>query len=127
METGQTSPLQLLISEPGADDDRIVHLTRLLMRDLREAGIAVQSETQAAPEGAKSAEALSVGAMVVAVVPHFLPQLIQMVQNWVTTSERRRAVRIKTPSGLEVEFVPDKDLSAAEMATLVKDFTTHRH
>jgi hypothetical protein len=117
--------LTLTVSEPDAGAERLDDLRTLLQEELHEGGIAAKPvvSVEPAPAGTKAAEVLTLGAVAVAIAPHLLPQLIQLVQGWLTAGERRRAVRVKTVAGLEVEFTPDKNLSAAEVAELVQTLT----
>lgn len=115
----------LAIYEPEADEERVDRLRRLLQEELREAGIATTQVAASAstPAGAKSGEVLSIGALAVSLAPIAVPQLVELIQSWVTSGERRRSVHIKTAAGLEVEFVPDKNLSADEIAGLVRQIS----
>ena len=112
--------LHLLIDEPEADAERLDTLTRRLMRDLRDLG-AESVERRAGgpiPEGAKSAEAFTLGALALVTIPTFLPKLVEFLQAW--TLRGNRAVKIKTPAGLEVEFTPETRLSQEELLALVE-------
>jgi hypothetical protein len=117
--------VRLAVSEPEADEERVDELRRLLQEELTEAGIATTqvAESRSTPSGAKSAELLSIGAFAASLAPSFLPRLIELVQSWVTSGERRRSVHIKTAAGLDVEFVPEKNLSGPEMAHLVRQLS----
>lgn len=114
--------VRLAVDEPGADEERVDQLRRLLQDELREGGIttAQVADSTSVPTGAKGAELLSLSALAVSLAPTVLPRLIELIQSWVTSGERRRSVHIKTAAGLDVEFIPDKNLSATEMADLVR-------
>ncbi len=77
-----------------------------------------------APRGAKSAEAVTIGALAVAVLPTFLPKLVEYLQSWCLRSENRK-VRIKTQVGdrsVEVEYSPSA-ISQEELTQLVSQLT----
>ena len=73
-----------LTVEAGADApaDQVDELTRQLYAELGELGVEAVSlaASEPAPEGAKSAEALTIGALAVAVLPTFLPKLVAYLQ-----------------------------------------------
>jgi hypothetical protein len=106
-----------------ADRDELDRLTRQLLVDLSE--IEIESagllKTGDVPEGAKTAEALSIGTLAVAVLPVFFPKLIDFLQAW-TMRGGSRSVKIKTQVGdraVEVEYSPDK-MSRGELMEIVK-------
>ncbi|MFQ6102410.1 MAG: hypothetical protein ACE5OS_14455 [Anaerolineae bacterium] len=115
--------LHLTVAEEDADPERLDGLTRRLLRDLRELGAESVERASGGvlPEGAKG-DAFTLGALALAVVPAFLPKLIDFLQAWSLRGESRR-VKIKTPAGLEVEFTPEKKLSQAELVELVEKLT----
>jgi hypothetical protein len=118
METG----LILNIEVGDIDTDMLDRLTRSLRGELLELGVN-SAEVVASgdvPEGAKSPEAVTWGALAVAVVPTFLPKLVEYLQSWSMRGENRR-VRIKTQVGdrsVEVEYSPSA-LSQEELTRLV--------
>lgn len=111
--------LDLTITEADADPERIEKLTRYLLRDLRELGVesVERPSSKAMPEGAKG-DAFTLGALALAVLPAFLPKLVEFLQAWSLRGEESRKVKVKTPAGLEVEFTPERKLSAGEVAKL---------
>jgi hypothetical protein len=115
--------LSLTITEMDADPERLDDLTGYLLRDLRELGVesVARSSGGAVLEGAKGS-ASAVGALDTVTTPTFLPKLFGFLQSWSQRGESR-AVKIKTPDGLEVEFTPEKNLTQAEVLALVKELT----
>ena len=112
--------LHIQIDESEVDDERLDTLTRTLMRDLRGLGAASVSrpEGEAAPEGAKG-DPFTVGALVMVVAPALLPMLVDFLQAWLLRGEdEHRRVTIKAPNGVEVAFLPEKRLTADEIAEL---------
>ena len=119
METG----LIMNIEAGDIDTDRLDVLTRGLRDELLELGVgsAEVVASDEVPEGAKSPEAVTWGALAVAVVPSFLPKLVEYLQSWSMRGENRR-VRIKTQVGdrsVEVEYSPAA-LSQDELTQLVE-------
>lgn len=109
------------------DAEELDQLTFQVQRDIEE--LAVESVRRVsggrAPAGAKSAEAATLGALAVAVLPVMVPRLLEFLQSWTLRGENR-TVRIKTQVGdraLELEYSP-RDVSSAEMTRLVRDFTS---
>ena len=52
-------------------------------------------------------------------LPAVLPQVIQLVNEWVVRAPRRR-IRIRGKNGLEVEFTSDKPLGEKEVLDLAR-------
>ena len=117
--TSSEIPLYLTITETDADAESLDELTGRLLRDLRELGAesVERPSGEAAPEGAKG-DAFTLGALALAAVPAFLPKLVEFLQAWALRGENR-TVRVKTSTGLEVEFTPEKKMSEAEVLALV--------
>jgi hypothetical protein len=111
--------LNLTVTEADADPERLDELTTRLLRDLRDLGAesVERAPGDAAPEGAKG-DPVTIGALILAVMPVVLPKLVEFMQTWALRGENR-TVKIKT-TGLELEFTPDKSLSEAELASLVE-------
>ena len=109
-----------------ADADELGRLTRQLRAEIQEMEVEsvelVSDETL--PEGAKSAEAVTLGALAVAVLPEAIPKLIDYLKSWVTRRDDR-TIKIKTQVGdrsLEVECSP-KTMPPDELKSLVDTLT----
>lgn len=105
-----------------ASADQVDDLTRQLFGELGELGVeSVTYPTgEPSPEGVKSAEAITIGALAVAVLPGFLPKLVEYLQSWTMRGENRR-VRIKSQIGdrsIEIEYSPAA-MSTEELNRLV--------
>ena len=111
--------LDLTITEGDADAERLDELTSGLLRDLRDLGAeSVERPVgKATPEGAKG-DPVTIGALILAVMPVALPRLVEFMQAWALRGENR-TVKIKTER-FELEFTPEKRLSQAEFAALVE-------
>lgn len=114
------STLYLTLSEPQAEEERIEKLTISLMNDLRDMDlISVERPlAEEPPEGVKG-EPFTIGALALVALPTVLPNLVNFLQAWTMRAENRK-VKIKTPAGLEVEFTPEKILSADELVNLAE-------
>ena len=115
--------LTLAVAEAEADADRLDELTRHLMRDLGDLGVesVERPSGEAAPEAAKG-DPFTWGALALALVPALLPKLVEFLRDW-TRRDEGRTVKIKTPTGLEVEFTLEGELTEAELASLVEKLT----
>lgn len=109
-----------------ASSEEIDRLTRQLRNEIREMEVEsvelVKEET--IPEGAKSATAVTLGALAIAVLPTVIPKLIEFLQAWSMRGESRK-VRIKTQVGdrsVEAEFSPTA-MSQDELKDLVEMLT----
>lgn len=112
--------LTLSLDETGADDERISDLIQWLQQDLLELGVekAGKPVSGSAPVGSKG-DPITLGALVLVVAPVLLPKLIEFLSSWTTKSDHRK-VRIKTPSGVEVEFTSKQPLDQAGVLALIK-------
>ena len=122
MEIGLTLNLDMV----GTDADQLDLATRYLRDELFDLGVNSAEIISAgeAPGGTKSAEAITIGALAVAVLPTFLPRLVEYLQSWCMRSENRK-VRIKTQVGdrsVEVEYSPSA-ISQEELTQLVSQLT----
>lgn len=109
---------------PGEDDLDL--LTRQLRSELNQMSVESVDLIQEGrvPLGAKSAEAITAGALAIAVLPPFIPQLVTFLQSWVMRAENRR-VTIKSQIGdrsIELEYAP-KSMSQDELVNLVNTLT----
>lgn len=99
MSTGAESINLTLYVDPGnhADDEELDLAARRLrseIRDLHVESVELLREGNA-PEGSKSAEALTAGALAMAILPVAIPPLLDLLKAWTSRGESR-TVRIKT-------------------------------
>ena len=129
MIQGQEAPtwftLQLDL-EGEFDRDVVDRLTRQLRRELLELEVESADFIRGGelPEGAKAADAVTFGALLVAVLPSFLPKLIEFLQSWLLRAEGRK-VKVKSQVGdrsIELEYAPDM-MSPQALKTLVETLT----
>ena len=94
--------------ETGADADpeELDRLTRRLRDEIRE--LEVESvelaEGGTAPPGAKSAEAVTLGALAVVVLPTVLPKLVEFLQAWAMRGQARTLKFKGKISGEQIEI-----------------------
>jgi hypothetical protein len=93
-----------------ADAHELEDATLSLMRDLQDSDLAesVSRPTAAAPSGAKAGEVLTAGAVILAVLPVAVEQILGMLRNWVARPGNP-PVRFKVSRGdrsMEGEFDP---------------------
>jgi hypothetical protein len=108
-----------------ADAEELDRLTRQLRDEIRDLEVEsvelVRGETP--PGGAKSVNAVTLGALAVAIPPEVLPKLMELLQSWLLRGDR--TLKIKTQVGdrlLEVEYSP-RTMSPAELKSLVDTLT----
>ena len=104
-----------------ADDEELDRITRQLLGEIRELEVesAKLVTAGAAPEGTRSAEIITMGALAVAVLPTVLPKLIELVQAWIMRGQGR-TVKFKGMVGggeVEIEGATPDELKAL-LATL---------
>jgi hypothetical protein len=116
-------PLHLsLYIEPGddIDDDELDRITRRLMAEIQTLDVESVElpRDELTPEGAKSAEAIDLGALLLAVLPGAIPPLLGLVRAWLLRDQNRK-VKIKTEvKGQPVELEYSGTMSQAELETL---------
>jgi hypothetical protein len=117
-------PLMLILEiQPaaGMDADQLDEATRLLQCELLELELQkVDLKSGEAPVGAKSAEALTLGTLLITTLPVVVPKLVEFLQSWVMRSEDRK-VKIKSQVGdrsVELEYSPTA-ISQEELKQLI--------
>jgi len=110
----------------GADADERDLLTRELRSELLELGTGSVELTSAGepPPGIKAAEVFTLGALALAVLPAFLPKLVEYLHSWTMRAENRK-IRVKTQVGdrsIELEYTPTA-VSEEELMKLVSKLT----
>lgn len=129
MDAKQNRPYHITLQLSG---DRELHPEELddATRQLRSELLDLQVEsvdligTQAVPEGAKSAEAISLGTMAMTVLPVFVPKVMDFLQSWVTRHDGK-TIKVKTQAGdrsIELEF-SHKAISQGELRTMMETLT----
>lgn len=108
------------------DPDELDRQTRQLREELLE--VQVESvdfvKTAGPPEGTKSAEAVTLGALTLAVLPGLIPKLVEYLQSWTMRADNRK-VKVKTQVGdrsIELEYSP-ANLSPEELDNLINTLT----
>jgi hypothetical protein len=111
--------LSLIIAEEDADEQRLDELTTQLMYGLQDLDlIAVERPSSTnAVKGIKG-DPLTWGVLILVILPSVLPALVEFLSTWVV--ERRKVV-VKAPNGAELEFIPDKRYTRAELLALVEE------
>jgi len=118
----------ILVLNMGADADRdeLDLATRQLRDELLELNIDSVDllKTQDMPEGVKSAEAVTLGALSLVILPELIPKIVEYLQSWTMRAENRK-VTIKTQIGdrsIELEYAPAA-MTPKEVKALIKTLT----
>ncbi len=106
MEQQDLVRLNLEIAADDASSGELDELARRLLAELRETDVESAELVSAgpAPAGAKSAEAVTAGAIALSVLPAALPKLIDFVQSWAMRGQGRRVKFKGKIGGQDVEF-----------------------
>jgi len=118
-----TEPLHLsLYIELGdeVDDDELDRITRRLMAEIQTLNVESVEllRDELPPEGAKLAEAITLGALLMAVLPGAIPPLLGLVQSWLLRDQSRK-VKIRTEiEGQTVELEYSGSMTLDELKTL---------
>ena len=108
MDSSDLIQLNIEVSANDATEDEIDRMTRHLLHEFRELDVesAQLAKGGPAPVGSKG-DAITMGAIVLEVLPAVLPSVIGLLQSWVSRG-RGRIIKFK---GMGIEFEgPPKDL-----------------
>jgi hypothetical protein len=109
-----------------ADDEERDRVTRQLRDELRDLdGVEPVKPVEAGtvPEGAKSAEAMTLGALAVTILPSVIPKFIEFLQTWSMRGENR-TVKIEARIGdRSVNVEVPRTMSPDELKGLVDMLT----
>jgi hypothetical protein len=114
-------------SDEDADADERDQLTRQLLSEVRELDLesAEMLSGDVVPEGAKAAEVVTMGTLVVAVLPAMAAQLVECLLGWTRRADNRHVI-IKTQVGdrtLELDFTPETAMSEEALENLAQRLT----
>ena len=98
--------LKLEISAEDTTESDIDRMTRNLLAELREMDVeSVElAPSGSAPSGTKSGDPVTTGAIVLAVLPTFLPKIVEFVQAWALRGHGRTVKFKGKISGQTIEF-----------------------
>lgn len=111
-----------------ADAEERDYLTRQLLTEVRDLDVESADLVSGGdvPEGAKAAEALTMGTLAVAVLPATMAKLVECLFGWMRRGDDRHIV-IKTQVGdraLELEFTPETVMSQQDLENFAQRLTT---
>jgi hypothetical protein len=106
MTSSDAIELKLEISAEDTAEADIDRMTRNLLAELRETDVesAKLVTSDSAPSGTKSTDPVTTGAIVLAVLPTFLPKIVEFVQAWALRGHGRTVKFKGKISGQTVEF-----------------------
>jgi len=106
MTAEETLKFELEISAEDTTESDIDRMTRNLLAELRETDVeSVKLVTSdSAPSGTKSGDPVTTGAIVLAVLPTFLPKIVEFVQAWALRGYGRTVKFKGKINGQTVEF-----------------------
>ena len=113
--------LEMEIVMPDADPEEIDRETRRLRRDMNESNFEIVEAHEAAPTGSKSPEAITLGAVTIALLPKVIPQFIDVLGKWLMVRNQRK-LKLKLPNGLSCEVTGA--MSSASLTELVEKLMT---
>ena len=106
MDNSQLTRLQLEVSITDGTVEDLDQLTRQLLSELKEMDVesAQLVEAGLAPDGSKAVDPVTIGSVAIAVLPAFLPKIVEAVQAWALRGANR-AVKFKGRVGRQaIEF-----------------------
>lgn len=88
--------LELVLQEADADEDDLHSAAQALQRELVELGVEraelVRSDV---PVPGTKGDAITVGALAVAVLPDLIPKFLEFVSHWLKRAPEPRAIRVR--------------------------------
>lgn len=107
MDSSELIQFNIEVSASDAAEEDIDQMTRQLLSDLREMDIESAELTKGglAPKGSKG-DPITIGSIAIAALPAVLPNVISLVQEWVTRGHGR-TVKFKG-MGIEFEGSPEE-------------------
>ena len=84
MTTKDAVELKIEISAADTTETDVDRMTRNLLAELRETDVesVKLASSGTTPSGTKSGDPVTTGAIVLAVLPTFLPKIVELVQHW---------------------------------------------
>lgn len=122
MKEDQPTQLLVQVATEDGDPDEIDQLTRQLLMELREENVesAELVREGSVPSGAKSVEAITLGAILMAVLPKAVPKVIELLQAWIERGTGRKVIFKGKIGGETIEFEGDSKNFKAFMESLGK-------
>ncbi|MDR8393016.1 hypothetical protein NC796_17805 [Aliifodinibius sp. S!AR15-10] len=109
MQKENPAKILLQVKTEDGDPDEVDQLTRQLLMELRDEDVESAELVREASQtkGAKSVEAITLGAIVMAVLPKAVPKIIELLQAWIERGTGRRVSFKGNIGGENVEFEGD--------------------
>ena len=106
MARTETLQLTVQIALDDADPEELDALTRQLLDELNQQDVdsVDLNRLGAAPEGTKSADAIALGSLAVAVLPALLPKIVEFCQAWALRGQGRTVKFKGKVGGQDIEF-----------------------
>jgi len=106
MADQKTFQMMVQIDLDDSDDERLDSLARQLAGELSEQDVeSVElARAGAAPKGTKSAEAVTLGAVALTVLPALLPKIVEFCQAWALRGQGRTVKFKGKIGGQDIEF-----------------------
>ncbi len=117
-------PMTLQIEAAGFDEEELDRMTRQLRSELEEAGVDSALAPGVAPAGAKVFDPITLGVLLLKVVPTAIPAVATVLQSWIGR-DAGRMVKVSVKVGdrsVDVEFSPHQ-MSGADVNGLVASLT----
>ncbi|MEO8356022.1 MAG: hypothetical protein ABI621_08910 [Chloroflexota bacterium] len=108
MTTEEPIEFEIEVSAQDMTTEDLDQITRNLLKELRETDVesARLLSVGAAPAGSKAGESVTIGMLVIEVLPAVLPGVLGLVQGWITRGQGR-TVKFKG-KGIEFEGPPEE-------------------
>lgn len=105
----------VIVNQDDANNENIDRLTRNLYKELRELDIEnVNLKTEKSPDGTKSDELVTIGAILLTTLPVTLPAIIQWLQAW-SIRDKRNSIKIRKQVGKKTIEIEISDSTSPEI------------
>ena len=111
----------IFLDSKGIGADRLDELTRQFSRELQNnEEVMYQLRNENLPDNAMSAEAFTIGALAIAVLPAILPALIEYIKDWQFRNQGRQITIKKKDGDNEVEIIINPDTTIEQIESYLK-------
>ena len=106
MNEPSTTKVDLQISVRDSTAEELDEITRQLYDELRDLDVESVDLVQSgpAPEGTKTVDPITIGALAIAVLPTFMPKLVEFIQAWAMRGQGRTIKFKGKVAGQAIEF-----------------------
>jgi hypothetical protein len=110
---------------PDASRERLDLDTRQLKNELRIRDYGVDDVLATAPQGTRVVDPITLGVLMLTILPAAIPPLIKLIQDWATRAEGREVeIELHSPKGRSARIKVSGNVSAEKIDELIETMRT---